>query len=195
LFRVSFYTETRIVNISWWSSNTYHLTENPRDRLTFTFTLSRGTFPIDYLVFHKREILVDLYNKKAYIDKDPRYFVKSPTYEEWYEKIHRPPSSCTVTYQEQLTTGEDDYEFFNIRSYGNRPYTRKSESFEGHTRTAKKQKTVFYTRAIFDVFKIQQEVLKRAPTWIFDSAFDTTLNPYLHVSIHYFLISNWSELA
>jgi hypothetical protein len=60
-------------------------------------------------------------------------------------------------------------------------------------RTAKKQKTILYTEAILNEFKIQNEVIKRAPTWIIDIAFDTTLNPFLHVSIYYFLISDWSE--
>jgi hypothetical protein len=105
LFRVSFYTEIWIVNISGWYSNTYNLTERPRDCFTFTFTLACGTFHIDYLVFHKREILVDLYNKKAYIDKDPRCFVKSPTYEDWYEKIHQVAQSHTnKSWQQEKTT-------------------------------------------------------------------------------------------
>jgi hypothetical protein len=190
-----FYTETRIVNISGWYSNTYHLTERPRDCFKFSFNLSRGTFPIDYLVFHKREIPASTYKKRAYITNDPRYFANSPTYEEWYEKIHRSLSICTVTYQEQLPKGEDDYELFNILSYGNNPYICTSERFEGHIRTYKKQKTIFYTQAIFNEFKTQKEVIKQAPSSIFDSDFDTTLNPYLHVSIYYFLILNWSERA
>jgi hypothetical protein len=136
------------------------------------------------LVSHKFEIPANLYDKKAYIDEDPRYFVKRPTYEEWNERIQRPPSSSTVTYQEQIPLeGESNYKLFNLHSYGNRPYTRTKESFEGHIRTAKKQKTVLYSKAIFADLKIQHEVLKRAPTLIFESAFDTTLNPYLHVSI------------
>jgi hypothetical protein len=75
----------------------------------------------------------------------------------------------------------------------NYPYTYTLETFEGYIRTIKKQKTVLYTESILNEFKIQNEVIKRAPTWIFDSAFDTTLNPFLHVSIYYFLILDWSE--
>jgi hypothetical protein len=195
LFRVSFYTETRVVNIDGWYSNTFYLTEKPRDRFTFSYKLSRGTFPIDHFVFHKREIPAYIYKKRAYTDNDPRYFAKEPTYEEWFEKIHRCPASVKVTFQEQWPTGniEDDHELFSRRSYGNPPYTRTCETFDGHIRTAKKQKTVLVTQSTVNDYIIQKGVIKRAPTWNIDSAFDTTLNPFLHVSIYYFLISDWSE--
>jgi hypothetical protein len=181
LFRVSFYTETRVVNIDGWYSNTFHLTEKPLDCFTFSYKLSRGTFPIDHFVFHKREILAYIYKKRAFTSNDPRYFGKSPTYEEWYEKVHPCPLIVTAKYQEQLPTGnsEDDYELFNILSNGNRPYIRTSETFDGHIRTAKKQKTVLVTQSTFVDYIVQKEVI--------------TLNPFLHVSIYYFLISDWSE--
>jgi hypothetical protein len=110
------------------------------------------------------------------------------------QKIHRSPITHTVTYQEQLPTGEDNYELFNIQLYGNSPYIGTLESFEWHIHTYKKQKTIFYTQAIFTEFNILKEVIKRAPTWIFDSAFDSTLNPYLHVSIYYFFGRNVLEI-
>jgi hypothetical protein len=89
--------------------------------------------------------------------------------------------------------GELNKDLRDQHAYGNYPYTYTSEKFEGHICTAKKQKTVLYTEAILNQLKIQKETIKRAPTWILDSAFDTTLNPYLHVSIFYFLILDWSE--
>jgi hypothetical protein len=140
LFRVLFYTETRVVNIDGWYSNTFHLTERPRDRFKFSYKLSRSTFPIDHFVFHKREVPAYIYNKRAYTDHDPRYFAKGPTYEEWHEKIHRCPCTVTATYLEQLPTGsiEDDHKLFSIRSNGNRPYIRTFETFDRHIRTAKK---------------------------------------------------------
>jgi hypothetical protein len=63
----------------------------------------------------------------------------------------------------------------------------------GSRRGIKKQKTVHSTEGIFNDLKIQKEVTKRATIWIFDSAFDSTLNPYLHESIYYFLTSIWFE--
>jgi hypothetical protein len=119
---------------------------------------------------------------------------KRPTYKEWYEKIHRSPAICTVTYQEQVLLKEESNKDL-IAQYANYnyPYTYTVERFEGNIRTIKKQKTLLYTEAILNEFKMQKEVIKRAPTWIFDSAFDTTLNPFLHVNIYYFLISDWSE--
>jgi hypothetical protein len=99
LFRVWFYTETRIVIIEGEYSYKYRLTERPWDCFKFSYILSRGTFPIDYLVFHKLEIPARTYKKRAYTDNDPRCFGKSPAYEEWYEKTHCRQPICTVTYQ------------------------------------------------------------------------------------------------
>jgi hypothetical protein len=73
------------------------------------------------------------------------------------------------------------------------PYTHTTEEFDGHIRTFKKQRIVLDIEDSITGFKIQKEVIKRAPKWIIDSAFDTTLNPFLHVGIYYFLISEWSE--
>jgi hypothetical protein len=56
LFQVSFYKETRVVYREDEYSYTYRLTESPRNCFKYTFKLERGTFLIDYLVFHKREI-------------------------------------------------------------------------------------------------------------------------------------------
>jgi hypothetical protein len=195
LFRVLFYTETRVVNKDGWYSNTFYLTEKPQARFMFSYKLSCGTFPIDHFIFHKREIPAYIYKKGAYIDNDPRYFEKSPTYREWFEKIHRCPFIDKVTYQEKWPTGniEDDHKLFSIRSNGNCPYIRTCETFDKHIRTDKKQKTVLVTQSTFNDYIVQKGVIKRAPTWIIDSAFDTTLNPFLHVSIYYFLISDWSE--
>jgi hypothetical protein len=129
---------------------------------------------------------------RDYIIEDPRNFVKSPTYKEWYEKNHLFPTIRTVTYQELVPLEGESNE--DIRDqHAEYPYTYTSERFEGHIRTAKKQKTVSYTEAILNQLKLKKETIKRTPTWIFDSAFDTMLNPFLHVSIYYFLISDWSE--
>jgi hypothetical protein len=72
LFRVSFFTETRIVAIEDEYSYKYCLTEHPRNCFKFTFKYSRGTFPIDYLVFHKLEIPTRTYKRRAYTANDPR---------------------------------------------------------------------------------------------------------------------------
>jgi hypothetical protein len=82
LFRVSFYTETRVIAIEGEYSYKYRLTESPRNCFKFTFKYSRGSFPIDYLVFHKLEIPAKVYKIRAYTANDPRYFAKSPTYKE-----------------------------------------------------------------------------------------------------------------
>jgi hypothetical protein len=78
------------------------------------------------------------------------------------------------------------------------PYTVTTEKFEGNiqgpTRGAEKQKTVKGTWAILNDLRIQQKVTKQAPTWIFESAFDATQNPYLHESIFYFFLTTiWFE--
>jgi hypothetical protein len=193
-FRVSFYTETQVAVIEGEYSYKYRLTESPRNCFKFSFNISRGTFPIDYLVFHKLEIPARTYQKRAYTANDPRYLVKSPTYEEWYKQIHQSLTNNAVTYQQHVPLrGESNEDLHAQFATGNYPYIKTSEQFEGHIRTFKKQKTVLYTEAILNEFKIQNELIKRAHTWIFDSAFDTTLNPFLHVSIYYFLISEWSE--
>jgi hypothetical protein len=176
LFRVLFYTETRVVIIEGEYSYKDCLTESPRNSFNLSFDLSFGTFPIDYLVFHKLEIPAHTYKKRAYTADDTRYFVKSPTYEEWYEKIHRPLTINTVTDQQQVPLrGESNEELHAQFASGNYPYIKTLEQLKGHIRTFKKQKTVLYTEAILNKFKIQNEVIKRAPTWIFNSAFDTKL--------------------
>jgi hypothetical protein len=120
LFRVSFYTETRIVII-----------ERPRGYFKVSFKRSRGTFPIVYLVFHKLEIPARTDKKRAYTINDPRYFAKSPTYEEWYEKTHRCQPICTVTYQEQVPLeGKSNEDLRDQHAYGNHPYIKTSEEFE-----------------------------------------------------------------
>jgi hypothetical protein len=200
LFRVSFYTETRVVYKEGEYSYKYRLTERPRNCFKYSYSLSRGTFPIDHLVYHKLEIPAKIYKRRAYTKNDPRYFAKGPTYDEWNEKTNRSPTLSTVTYQEQITLKGESYEALEFNealntqwNYGNYPFTHTYEEFEGHIRTVKKQRTVLDIEESIDRFKIQRAVIKRAPKWIFDSAFDTTLNPFLHVGIYYFLISEWSE--
>jgi hypothetical protein len=172
----------------------YCLTESPRNCFKFTFKYSRGTFPIDYLVYHKLEIPARTYKRRAYTANNPRYFAKGQTYKEWNDKITRSPSSCTVTYQQQVLLREESNEYLRAQfAYDNYPYTYTEERFEGQIRTFKKQKTILYSDTLLHNLKIQKELIKRAPTWIFGSAFDTTLNPFLHVSIYYFLISDWLE--
>jgi hypothetical protein len=186
IWRVSFYQEAQIIDDNGWYSNRSFLTERPRECFQFTFIFSRGTFPTDYFVYHKRAVPPKSLKWKNYINEDPRYFVNRPTFEEWYDKIHRIPSQIRVTYQEDLpTTGDVDHPVIR------HSYTVTTEEFEsniyGPKRGIKKQKKVHSTRGIFFDLKIQKEVTKRAPTWIFYSAVDSILNPYLHESIFYFL--------
>jgi peptidoglycan hydrolase-like protein with peptidoglycan-binding domain len=108
------------------------------------------------------------------------YFKKSPTFKEWCDKIHRISSLLRVTYQEDCPSAHG-------LAYGNVSYTVTTKKFEGSIygprRGNKKQMTVRSTVGIFNNLKIQKEVTKRAPSWKFDSAFDSTLNPYLHENI------------
>jgi hypothetical protein len=187
IWRVSFYKEVRVLIDFGWYLNTSYLTARPRDCFQYTFIFSRGTFPIDYCVYHKRPLPPKYLKDKNYITEDPRYFEVRPTYKEWYDKIHRTPSLLRVTYQEVWPISAHN------SSYGFVSYTVATEKFEGNIygtwRSSKRQKTRRGSIAgIFEDLKIQKEVTKRAPTWIFDSAFDTTLNRYLHVSIYYFII-------
>jgi hypothetical protein len=125
LFRVSFYTETLVVAIEGEYLYKYFLTDRPWDCFKFSFNLSRGTFPIDYLVFHKLEIPARAYKKRAYTKNDPRYFEKRPTYNEWNEKNQWSPTFCTVIYQEQvLLRGEPNEEYNEdlIAHYANDNY-------------------------------------------------------------------------
>jgi hypothetical protein len=183
IWRVSFYKEVQILDASGWYLNTSSLTERPRDCFQYTLTFSRGTFPIDYCVYHKRAVPPKHLKRTNYITKDPRYFKSRPTFEEWYNNINCIPSLLRVTYQEDCQSPDN-------LSYGSVSYTVTTETFEvniyGPRRGIKKQKTVHSTAGIFVDLKIQKEVTKRAPTWIFDSAFDSTLNPYLHKGIFYF---------
>jgi hypothetical protein len=101
-WRDSFYQEVRSINDYGWYSNTSFLTARPRDCFQFTFTFTRGTFPIDYFVYHKRAVPPKSMKRKNYITEDPRYFANRPTFEEWYNMIHRIPTHLRVTYQEDF---------------------------------------------------------------------------------------------
>jgi hypothetical protein len=67
LYRVSFFQEVQIINDHSWYSNTNYLMARPRDSFQFTFAFSRSTFPIDYLVYHNREIPEIVLRRKNYI--------------------------------------------------------------------------------------------------------------------------------
>jgi hypothetical protein len=191
-WRVSFYKEVRVLNDSGCYSNTSYLTARPRDCFQYALTFSRGTFSIDYCVYHKRPLPPKSLKRKNCRTDDPRYFETRPTFKEWYDKIHRTPSFLRFTYQEVWPISAQN------SSYGNGSYRVTTEKFEGSIHGPrqgnKKQKTIRSSIAgLFDNLKIQKEVTKRAPTWIFDSAFDSTLNPFLHESIYYFLTTVWFE--
>jgi hypothetical protein len=112
---------TRVVYAEDEYSYKYRLTERPRNCFKYSYSISRGTFPIDYLVFHKLEIPARTYKKRAYTANDPRYFAKVPTYDEWYEKINRPSILHTVTHQEQIPLrGESNEDL--IAQYRNNVY-------------------------------------------------------------------------
>jgi hypothetical protein len=81
-FCVAFFQEVRIIYDYSWSSNITYLTSRPSDCFQYQFTYLRGTFPIDYLVYHKRDIPEIIRKRKTYITEDAWYFVKQPTLQE-----------------------------------------------------------------------------------------------------------------
>jgi hypothetical protein len=99
ILRVSFFQGVQIINDYSWYSNINYLTAIQRDCFQFTLKYLRGTFPIDYLVYHERDLPEIVCKRKTYITEDPRYFVKQPTLEEWQDKIRRTPTHIRVTYQ------------------------------------------------------------------------------------------------
>jgi hypothetical protein len=202
LYRVSFYWAARQVSIEVFENNRhlvnlgeYYLTARPRNRFTHTATLQRGTFPSDHLVFNGLPVSATEFKKRDYIKHDPRYFKEIPTIKEWDKKIKAPIVTHKYTFEEIVPTREQDWpEFFRQRSFGNRPYTRTIEVFSGQIRTSKKKRSInFDQKSCLKEFKLRRTLSKRAPTWTIESAFDPTLNPFLHVGIYYYLTSIWIE--
>jgi hypothetical protein len=125
IFRVSFFQEVwRIKDYSWYL-NVNFLTARPLDCFQFTFLYKRGTFPIDYLVYHKRYIPEIVRKRKTYITKDPRYFKTQLTLQEWQDKIGRTPTHITVTHQEQVPISDPE------NPVTHNPYTLTTKNLKG----------------------------------------------------------------
>jgi hypothetical protein len=196
LYRVAFYIEIRIIcsDSNDRELEDQYLTDPPLNCFKFSATIKRGTFPIDHLVFNGLEVPASEYKKKEWIENDPRYFKEIPTVKEWREKINAPGITHKYTFEEKRPTKQEELQrYYRLGSLGHRPFIRTIETFSGQIRKSKVRKVIPYSRSVIRQFNIRQALSKRAPTWTVESAFDTTLNPYVHVDIYYFLTSVWLE--
>jgi hypothetical protein len=210
LYRVSFYMEVRVICTDLWGNDPYseqgwqhesledeYLTEVPISGFTFTATIQRGTFPIDHFVFNGLEVPASEYKKKEWTENDPRYFKEVPTEEEWNKKIKAPVITHKYTFKEVRPSREEisagGLLHYNNGYFGVRPFTRTIETFLGINRISKVKKVVNGRKKSYREFKLRRDLCKRAPTWVLESAFDTTLNPFIHVEIYYYLVSIWFE--